>query len=382
MDKKKEEGNCWPTESQQLLIKSAVFKSSSALEAWTTWLQRERSNFNELDHASYHLFPLVYRNLEKYNPDGIEFQKCKGAYRQTWAANQMLWNTLSPVLNQLATDGVYPYLLLKGIGLIAGYYRDFGVRVIGDVDILVPVNLLVKSTIILQKAGFQTTDHRFDPTRQSGLILRNGASFFFNNDTCLDLHWSFLLETAFTNMDQIVFRDAFSVSIQGQKYFIPSPTDLLFHTCVHGIHASPVPLIRWIVDSLTILHQSRDLIDWKKLIAMAECAHLSLILTKAFRYLNDYFSAEIPVSVISALQKESFSFAEQQEYRSKMRGQVIETLWWRYCLWKKNNNFVRQFFSLPRFLQYLARLQSIWQVPFYLFYWGGKRIFRWRAASI
>src|SRR5262249_19250137 len=53
----------WPTSSQVLLLRAALGRGPDALEAWNEWKSRHDLIETELDHGSFRLLPLVYKNL-------------------------------------------------------------------------------------------------------------------------------------------------------------------------------------------------------------------------------------------------------------------------------------------------------------------------------
>src|SRR5262249_8973678 len=53
----------WPTSSQVLLLRAALGRGPEALEAWSEWKSRHDLIETELDHGSFRLLPLVYKNL-------------------------------------------------------------------------------------------------------------------------------------------------------------------------------------------------------------------------------------------------------------------------------------------------------------------------------
>src|SRR5690606_31894031 len=102
------------------------------------------------DHASTTLLPLVYRNLkEESHP------LCKSTYRHTWLSNQIFWTKTLPILQNLLNAGIKKIVLLKGMAMILHHYRDFGVRVIGDIDILIDRIHLPLAYSLLTSSGWR-----------------------------------------------------------------------------------------------------------------------------------------------------------------------------------------------------------------------------------
>jgi len=84
--KKANEGDCWPTREQELLLRAALLQGNDAINAWHEW--KSSVDIEQLDQGSYRLLPLLYRSL---HIDGVEdplMNKLKGVYRMTWYKNQ------------------------------------------------------------------------------------------------------------------------------------------------------------------------------------------------------------------------------------------------------------------------------------------------------
>lgn len=360
--------NGWPNAEQTLLLKAALSSGASAQEAWQGW--RQQVEFDEVEPASFKLLPLVSRNLALGALHDPIFEKCKGVYRQTWVANQLHWQRMQPVLIQLLNSGVEKIVLLKGMAMTLHFYRDFGVRVMGDIDILIAKEQLPIAVTFLLNAGWQQFGTRFDLANPDHLRRWHALSFIHPMGMNLDLHWSFIQENS-SGLDQAVLQGAQQLPT---GFYVPNPTDLFLQTCVHGVKYSPVPLIRWIADAMTILRQSE--IDWKRLIDLARTAHICMPLRFALEYLVEQFAAPIPKAVVQELQAHPSTRLEQLEYRHHAQGNLNVANWYRYCLTRGYLTRRSQMLHVHQFLQFTARLKSPWYIPFYGVYWIFKRVRR------
>ena len=128
-------GPQWPTREQELLLRAGLGYGQPATEAWTQW--RATVPYEHLDQASYRLLPLVYRRLrdEGLNDPLLPFMR--GVHRRTWHDNHLLFHHAQTLLRAFHAAGI-PTLVLKGPALTLLYYKDYGLRPMGDFDILVP----------------------------------------------------------------------------------------------------------------------------------------------------------------------------------------------------------------------------------------------------
>lgn len=328
----------------QLLLEAALLEPSKALNSWKQFLKQ--NDLLQIDSSAIALLPLVYHHLkEKSHP------LCKSAYRHTWVTNQTLWAKTLPILNTFLNAGIEKVALLKGMALILHHYRNFGVRIIGDIDILIARAHVPLAHSLLINTGWQCQLPRFNPQNPHQLSRWNGANFTHPDGLNLDLHWSILLEGN-PALDTQVLQAV-------QPGIGPiCPTDLLFQTCIHGNKKSTAPLIRWIPDAMTLL---KSPIDFARLFAFAKTAHLTLPLSSALSYLRNHFDAQIPS--FNALA----TSLEKREFRANLRGQIYLAGYYRARL---NNR------SILQYLQHTANLSSVWYVPLYAPYWVLKRLYR------
>ncbi|HEX2583099.1 MAG TPA: nucleotidyltransferase family protein, partial [Chlamydiales bacterium] len=159
--------------------------------------------------------------------------------------------------------------------------------------------------------------------------------------------------------------------------YVPNPTDLLLQTCIHGVKYSPVPLIRWVADAMTILKKSEQPILWDRFIELANYAHICRPLYFALQYLVQYFDAPIPQKAILELKEHPSARLENLEYRLSTRGLPNAAAWYRYCLNKGYLTRRAQILHLHQYLQLTARLKSPWYIPPFAIYWIFKRIYRY-----
>ncbi|MGB7977707.1 MAG: nucleotidyltransferase family protein [Chlamydiales bacterium] len=371
MSRPVDSGNGWPTAEQTLLLKACLDSGAAAKAALHLW--KEKIDFDKMEPASYKLLPLLCRNI-KLADDPI-FEKCKGIYRRTWVENQLLWKHILSTLIQLRNAGISQIVLLKGMAMILRYYRDFGARVIGDVDILIPRGEAPLAGRVLQRAGWRQAVSRFELDNEEHTNRWHALNFLHPAGLRIDLHWSLIQENS-RLLDEAVLKHAEPLAIKGVSLYIPSPTELLLQTAVHGVKYSPVPLIRWIADATTLLRQAEKGIDWDRLIELAKLAHVCTPLYFALQYLNDHFEAPIPKKTLQKLKHHPSHRLEKLEYRFHALGYTDRAAWYRYCLTRGLLTRSSQIFHIHKYLQFTARLKSPWQIPFFALYWILKRIYR------
>ncbi len=348
------------------LLRACFLSERPAQEAWKRWTQS--TDIENIDPVCHRLLPLIFRNPSLQDCEDPIFLKCKGVYRQTWTANQVRWRAVRPLLEQLLDAGMDKIILLKGMAMILHYYQDFGMRVLGDIDILVKRDQLPLIGPILSTSGWKQSSPRprFDLNNPEHLNRWHSLNFQ-RSGVDIDLHWSFIEENC-RELDDAVLKDA----LPSGRFYIPNLTDLLLQTCVHGIKYSPVPLIRWIPDAMIILKRSE--IDWDRLVELGKKARLCLPLSSALQFLVDEFNAPIPKNALHRLKEVSPSRLERLEYKYNLieNGNIAAAC--RYCLNRGYHTLSRQVLHLHKYVQVTARLPSAWLVPFFALYWLFKRL--------
>jgi hypothetical protein len=360
-------GNGWPNWEQTKLLQAGLLKGPRAEKAWAEW--KGRVHFDQIDHASYKLLPLIARNSElSYDPI---YEKCKGVYRRTWAENHVHWKKLLPTFASLQTAGVEKIVLLKGMAMALEYYRDLGARVMGDIDILVPKEQIAIVHKTLSHAHWEQTYSRIDVENPQHLSRWHALNYSHPSKMLLDVHWSFIEENS-PPLDSAVWTEI----RPHLSFYTPDPTDLLLQACIHGVKPSPVPLIRWVADSMTLLQVAEKKIRWDRLIELAKVCSLAHPLSLSLEYLIQEFEAPIPKKTIAALRAAPAVRLQYLEYRASQRASPHLANWYRFCLNRSLLTRSRQLLSLPHYLKITARLRFYWQIPFFGIYWIFKRCFR------
>jgi hypothetical protein len=362
--------SCFPNVEQTSLLKACLLSGEPARQAWKHWTQIA---LEKKELVSFKLLPLASRNPDLDFPADPLLEKSKLLYRQTSMANQLHWKKIVPILHQLLQAGVSQIVLLKGMAMILHYYRDFGVRTIGDIDLLIPRAELSIAGPLLRASGWKQTVSRFDLSKEEHLQQCHAMNFTHPAGMNLDLHWSLIQENS-PIIDQAVWGGIQQLPIKDIPLYIPNPTDLLLQACVHGAKYSPIPLIRWVADAMTLLKHAE--IDWDRLIHLGRRARICLPLSTILHYLAEEFAAPIPPNVLQVLQAIPSLPLEHLEYRSNVRGSLDVAVWCRYCLNRGYLTLGQQILHTHKYLQTAARLKSLWQLPFFAIYWICKRLYR------
>lgn len=366
-------GNGWPTALQELLLKACLFSGSLAQDAWTKWTSSV--HLQEIDSASYKLLPLVACNRDLTHIQEPIFKHCKALHRKTWITNRIHFEKTVPFLLELQRH-VDKIVLLKGIAMIIQYYRDFGARVIGDLDLLIPRASAPIAASILHASQWVCQVSRLNIGASEQLDRWHALNFVHQGGMNLDLHWSLSLESS-PFLDEAVLQASVPHPIHQHTFYLPAPSDLLLQTCVHGIKPCQEPLIRWVADAMTLLKHAEKEIDWDRFLYLARASHLCISLFAALEYLHKSFSAPIPIGVLNQLKETKTTSLEMREYQANSKGHKRLAGWYRFCLRYGYQTRKNQLLHLFQYLQCSALLKSFWHLPFYSLSWIFKRSIRY-----
>lgn len=355
---------CQPTPEQEFLLDAILLSGDQAIESWRSW--QRHGDIDNLDPASFQIMPLLYWSLARQGVDDPLMGKLKGIYRMAWSQNQWLTSRVLPALRALDQQGVL-MMLLKGAALNALYGEEHGIRLIGDVDILIRKADVARAATILEGLGWRPVG---DTPRVSSeyVSVAKGCGLVHPDGGELDLHWHLFPGNSVTEREEPVWRHAVQAPIAGVPTLAPGPTELLLHVCVHGWAWSKHPPFRWVADAMTILNTSQEIIDWDRLIEGARLRRLVPRLSAPLIYLQTRFGAQVPASVLTDLQNTPITRLDRWEYRLVTRpirtpvGVLLLHLSWFNRL--RGESDLRS--GLIGFLDYFRRrwgLDNIRQVP-------------------
>jgi hypothetical protein len=357
----------WPSRQQELLLRAAILQGPAALEAWEAW--KSGVELDLLEPGSRRLLPLLYQNLVAHDVRDPLLAGLRDSYRSTWVQNQTRFHFMSSLLRSLHQAGI-PTMVLKGAALALLHYQDYGLRPLGDFDLLVPTDQAVVALGLLARLGWtekQPPARALTPALQA---ILHGRAFMHPNGQELDLPWHVLHGCCYVGADDDFWADALSTTVQGAPTHALNPTDQLLHICVHGCEWKPVRAPRWVADAMAILRTPQAEIDWDRLAAQAEQRRLILPLGDALRYLQDLVEAPIPASAIQALQRMRTSRVERLEYASLTNPPgplgTLPATWVRYLRLARGasgGSLQPRFAGFLRYLEDSWGIEHAWQMP-------------------
>lgn len=365
------EGPRWPTGLQTLLLRAALLDREPALAAWEEWSHSATLD-EDVDHASFQLAPLLYRNLERHASGHPDIGRLKGMYRRTWYMNLQKLHRSRGAFNALADAGV-PTMALKGIALLVRHYQDYGVRPMHDIDLLVPFSEAHRAAGVLEDAGWQPILARGD-TIDWPVRARHASSFLDAAGNELDLHWHMLEESCRPNDDDRLWAAAQPLSFEGIETHAPAPAHLLLNVLVHGARYAPEASMRWLADAYAIVRTSD--VDWEALAEEASRRRVTLPVLDALRFLRTKLQLPAPRDTLAQLARARPTALEQLDYRAQGASPTVA---WaltrdltRYLRLSAAWPLHRRVINAPHYFREHYEADSVWALPPE----GARRIYR------
>ncbi len=363
----------WPAWEHELLLRAALDHGPAAAEAWRQW--RAAVSYEHLDQASYRLLPLVYRRMRQEGIQDPLLGFMRGVHRRTWHDNHLLFHRAQALLRAFHAAGI-PTLILKGPALTLLYYRDYGLRPMGDFDILTPTAQAHAALRLMSEQGFKASLYAGKPFKPVYVAVINAFGFVDGQGTEVDLHWHLLHECCWPDADEPFWAGAIPVMVGDTPSLALQPADQLLHTCVHGLRWNPMPSVRWVADAVTLLRAAPDL-DWTRLVSLAQRLELVIILREALTYLHGKWAAPVPPDVLARLDGLPVSPGEPLEYAVTTRppeslGPLLRLRahYRRYRRTFRPRWLGEQPLGFARYLQYSWGLESVGAVPRYALRWA------------
>ncbi|HWA53605.1 MAG TPA: nucleotidyltransferase family protein [Solirubrobacterales bacterium] len=346
-----------PTAEQLLVLHAALDPAPAAAVAWQRW--RQAIDFDDVDHGSTRLLPLVYRNLGAGAFDEEVAGRLKGLYRRSWSHNQLIFKRAAGAIGVLEGAGIET-LVTKGASLALLSYGDVGVRPMDDVDVLVPFDRATDAIEVLSAAGW--TPDREDPLAWTR--VHHSLGFGGSDHGEVDLHWFALWQPA---RDEHLWRASVPLQLAGATTLAPCPADQLLLACVHGTPWSPLPPFRWVADAVTVIRSAGEGLEWDRLVAEARRRRLTVATAAALDYLRLEFGAPVPASALAGLAAAPTTRHERAAFRAACRPdsplRTLRMAWDRYRRLRDLDTGAPRPRGFVPFARRFWGLDSVWQLP-------------------
>jgi hypothetical protein len=281
-----------------LLAKAALAPPEIAREAWAEW--RRGYTLDETPWNEVRMLGSIAPRLKWLEKDASIAPRILGIRKFLYAQTQMCLMGAMDGLRALSDAGI-PFMLLKGAARIARNPAAAQERLVRDVDILVRPEHKDKAFAVLRESGWafnaagrwQAFWHALDETASHhAWALAKGTSE-------IDLHHFSNYLNRLLGDDEALWRRAEALEWRGLPIFVPSPTDNLLLSLVHGVRWSKDEAADWTVDASASI--DGGLVDWPVFDAEVKARKLEFAAVTGLRYLKDALDKPIPSDLLATL---------------------------------------------------------------------------------
>jgi hypothetical protein len=270
------------------LIKACLVNDDGFESLFRKW--ESDAKIAALNYGALRLLPFLQKRLLDLNVESFIEPELRRIHRYFWAKRQLQEVTIQKSVMPLMT-GV-DAVSLKGFALERLAYGQGELRPFSDLDFLV------------SRTDFRLIDDRvanysfryLGSTPARSLEYLQHAKPYKGKHLDLDIHWTFFPLGIDVGYDQRI-RERSSINQSQSGWLLPSPTDALIHTVLHGRRPDVVSPIRWLIDAHLLV--SRTEIDWQLL--QDESKNLGL-----------QGELEAGLSVLGEFTKKDFSFLSRR----------------------------------------------------------------------
>ncbi len=356
---KHSDGSPFPAYRQELLLKAALLGGEEmqiAFEEWKKSVVFEK----DIGYASFRMLPLLYQNLKKNRIDDTLMPRLKGIYRKSWSENHLLFYRAGNILDRLHHEGIKT-LVLKGIPLTILYYKNFGVRPMSDMDILIPSSDVRRTIELLQQWGWRLYNPQY---LEFNLKYGRSATFADHEKNELDLHWYPVFEVHNRITEEDFWKNAVPLEVGGIRTLSFSATDIFFHTIVHGLRYNPEPPFRWVADAVYILNSAGSSMDWERLLHHTKKFRVTLYMKDAVHYLTETFHVRFPEPFLKTLKNipvtsiDRLVFRHAQKYGDKEPETLYQKVYSLYAAYMRQTSktgFMERQIDFIKFLRYRTK---------------------------
>ncbi|MES2176678.1 MAG: nucleotidyltransferase family protein [Gemmatimonadota bacterium] len=278
----------------RLLLRAIFLDGRESMDAWHAW--QATTQLDDVDPECYALLPMLYRKLERVDPDHPDLGRLKGVRRRIWLENQLVLPQAAAALRRLHSEGIES-LLLGELAMGTAYYPENGLRQIRQTDIAVP---------------------RGDARRTKALLSPMAST--------LRVHTSIMFLGCPREVEHLWWSEAAHVHIMDVPSRVLAPADQLVHTLVSaGSLWSSDPATWWMADALILLAESN--VDINRVVDIARRLKVTAFLLDALERLRAALGCPVALNLIDALRTAPTSLADRLEL-----GYSINSRWQRPLL--------------------------------------------------
>ncbi|MBN1591875.1 MAG: nucleotidyltransferase family protein [Candidatus Coatesbacteria bacterium] len=227
----------------------------------------------------------------------------------------MLGKELPFAVKTIREAGDINPMLLKGPVIAALNYDCPGLRLFGDLDLLVRLNQIQKAAEALLASGFevpegkkkQTENAQTDTKTYPPLVRRSSTG----QSVTIDLHWR--LSDRYDTDEDRLWKKSITHEFNGCPVLVPSPEHRLYHLSLHTAQHGFTPdvwngsylTMQCVQDMDAVIRSEGDNLDWDELREMVSASNVGSHCHSYLKLGNVLFGTAVPDAFLEALEQDA-----------------------------------------------------------------------------
>ncbi len=283
---------------QDQLLQAAFLHNEKGLQAWQAWKVMVDLD-GPLHPGTFHLLPLIYRNLHRQEIDDPLLMKIKGVTHKNWTRNQLALQALVQPLRGFESDGI-KFIALGGLAFILQGHLDYSANPPDQYSILVKPEKANSAIHRLRKLGWLPSPDQASPLDESLIAAKRCQIFYCDSGIKIRLCWQLLSNTNQSPVDDTLWIEAISVQNSDLTALALNPADHLLYILQNDRIVKRSSFYLQSIDTMLVLEANPDCVNWERLVVLAQKHRLLYQLQRIVGYLQDLLEvAELYPSLTS-----------------------------------------------------------------------------------
>lgn len=270
--------------------------------------------------------PLLYKRLQPYqgqlNIPAAVWQQLELHYYQNAIRNKRILQELGELLTLFQQQQI-PVIVLKGACLANTVYPHPGLRVMLDLDLLLPIETINQAVTLLLANGYQPQSALSQVITDYFTILHHLPPFQrAGSPITLELHSTLAPPDRFyaVNAEEL-WAHAIPIQFAMGEALSLSVEDLLLYTCMHATYRHLLELdARFLCDIDAIVRTYQQVIDWKLVEAHARAWRWQNGVYLSLELAHTLLAVPIPTTTLQALRPPTFTAHIREEAMTLLVG--------------------------------------------------------------
>lgn len=251
--------------------------------------------------------PLLGHRLRGRLPEAVQ-ARLDGALRSNLLHNLLLIRDLTTISRDFRARGI-SLLLLKGLHLALQAYPQPGLRVVGDLDLLIRPAQLDEAEASLSSLGFKAVR----PFRHQAMFESHHHLYPYVNPktgTMVELHWSFGGRSRLADPAEVdgVWRRSADLELPGgERVAVMAAEHLLAYLVLHSSHQHRYEFgPSFLADITAVMRVYGTTLDWVEFLRRVQAWGCGKGTYLTLRICRDHLGSEVPDSVLEATRPGDF----------------------------------------------------------------------------